>query len=214
MGSRAGQFIRRRDSDLRLYLVRTERRYQPSYWRCSDPRPRRIGRHRSLAFAFGGQDGHLEKFDTALSFCLSYDCTNEDTRCWLISTVGSSEKATGNGSHVQHIVAQTERKVAIIIPNSFLFGPGRIAGAQVPARQRLESGSCYLAGLGLIFSASISRPHCCCWTHENVPRGEASSEYTEAHFIGALTKGRGARKCSSDRETFASGLGVRPCTCR
>jgi len=69
--------------------------------------------------------GHLEKFDVALSIPPMGVYTNDDVAINDVYGRFPIKKATGNGLHVQHIVAQTEGTAGIIVSNSFLFGPGR-----------------------------------------------------------------------------------------
>ena len=69
--------------------------------------------------------GHLETFDAALSFPPfglppADDVVGQDL--YGRFPVG---KATTTGLMVQHILAQTRGYVAVVVPNSFLFGPGR-----------------------------------------------------------------------------------------
>lgn len=69
--------------------------------------------------------GHLEKFDAALSFppmgLQSYD----DVAWQDLYGRFPVKKATTTGLIVQHILAQTDGAAAIVVPNSFLFGPGK-----------------------------------------------------------------------------------------
>lgn len=69
--------------------------------------------------------GHLEKFDAALSIPpLNMSVADDGAMSDLYGRF-PVKKATGNGLNVQHIVAQTAGRAAIIVANSFLFGPGR-----------------------------------------------------------------------------------------
>lgn len=69
--------------------------------------------------------GHLEKFDVALSIPPLNMPVTDDVAMNDLYGRFPVKKATSNGLNVQHIVAQTEGKAAIIVSNSFLFGPGR-----------------------------------------------------------------------------------------
>jgi len=71
------------------------------------------------------KSGHLQHFDAALSF--------PPMGAWLADDVATQDiygrfpvkKATATGLMVQHIVACTKGRAAVIVPNSFLFGPGK-----------------------------------------------------------------------------------------
>ena len=69
--------------------------------------------------------GHLEKFDAALSIPPLSMSVADDVAMSDLYGRFPVKKATGNGLNVQHIVAQTAGRAAIIVANSFLFGPGR-----------------------------------------------------------------------------------------
>jgi len=69
--------------------------------------------------------GHLEKFDAAVSIPPMNMLIDDDVVANDLYGRFIIKRATGNGLNVQHILAQTDGKAAIIVANSFLFGPGK-----------------------------------------------------------------------------------------
>jgi len=69
--------------------------------------------------------GHLKKFDAALSFPPMGMQSNDDVAWQDLYGRFPVKKATSTGLMVQHILAQTDGTAAIVVPNSFLFGPGK-----------------------------------------------------------------------------------------
>lgn len=69
--------------------------------------------------------GHLERFDAAVSILPWGPQTRDDIVMADLYGRFPVSRATGMGLNIQHIVAQTQGTVAIVAPNSFLFGPGR-----------------------------------------------------------------------------------------
>lgn len=69
--------------------------------------------------------GHLEKFGAAVSIPPMNMLIDDDVVANDLYGRFMVKKATGNGLTVQHILAQTDGKAAIIVANSFLFGPGK-----------------------------------------------------------------------------------------
>ncbi|QNK03479.1 N-6 DNA methylase [Dyella telluris] len=69
--------------------------------------------------------GHLQKFDAALSIPPLNMVVSDEAAMTDLYGRFPIKKATWNGLNVLHIVAQTGGKAAIIVANSFLFGPGR-----------------------------------------------------------------------------------------
>lgn len=69
--------------------------------------------------------GHLEKFDAALSFPPMGMQFSDDVAWQDLYGRFPVKKATNTGLMVQHILAQTDGTAAIVVPNSFLFGPGK-----------------------------------------------------------------------------------------
>ncbi|GHD72592.1 hypothetical protein GCM10007164_20390 [Luteimonas padinae] len=70
------------------------------------------------------KEGRLEKFDACLSFPPMGMKVNDDVAQDLFGRFTVS-RATSTGLMIQHIVAQTHGRAAIVVPNSFLFGPGK-----------------------------------------------------------------------------------------
>lgn len=71
------------------------------------------------------KSGHLQKFDAALSIPPWNVSAADDVVMNDLYSRFPVKKATGNSLNIQHILAQTEGKAAIIVPNNFLFGAGR-----------------------------------------------------------------------------------------
>ncbi len=70
--------------------------------------------------------GHLEKFDAALSLPpMGWSQPTDEIVGQDIYGRFPVQKATSTGLLVQHILAQTKGPVALTVPNSFLFGPGK-----------------------------------------------------------------------------------------
>ncbi|WP_083488322.1 N-6 DNA methylase [Stenotrophomonas koreensis] len=71
------------------------------------------------------KSGRLKKFDSAMSFppfgmLPKSEVANQD-----IYGRFPIKQATVTGLMIQHILAQTDGRAVIVVPNSFLFGPGR-----------------------------------------------------------------------------------------
>ena len=71
------------------------------------------------------KEGRLEKFDASLAFPPMGMPINDDVVSQDLLGRFPVKKATATGLMIQHIVAQTSGRVAVVVPNSFLFGPGK-----------------------------------------------------------------------------------------
>lgn len=71
------------------------------------------------------KEGHLEKFGASLAFPPMGMPTNVDVVSQDLLGRFPVRKATATGLMIQHMVAQTSGRVAVVVPNSFLFGPGK-----------------------------------------------------------------------------------------
>jgi type I restriction enzyme M protein len=71
------------------------------------------------------KSGHLQHFDASLSFPPMGVWLADDVAIQDIYGRFPVKKATATGLMVQHIVASTKGRAAVIVPNSFLFGPGK-----------------------------------------------------------------------------------------
>ena len=122
----SGQFVGTLlDKDVRLYVETPFSTPMPALLSLFRSAPTEIILNDPLRSPSAIKGGHLEKFGASLSVPpWNMSVTDEVVVTDLYGRF-PVKKATGNGLHVQHIVAQTEGKAAIIVPNSFLFGPGR-----------------------------------------------------------------------------------------
>jgi len=100
--------------------------------------------------------GHLEKFDATLSFPPMGMQSNDEVAWRDLYGRFPIQKATSTGLIVQHVLAQTDGTAAIIVPNSFLFGPGK----DREVREYLLDKGCVEAVIalpaGLYRSANVS----------------------------------------------------------
>ena len=71
------------------------------------------------------KEGRLEKFDASLAFPPMGMSVNDDVVAQDLLGRFPVKKATAAGLMIQHIVAQTRGRAAVVVPNSFLFGPGK-----------------------------------------------------------------------------------------
>lgn len=71
------------------------------------------------------KEGRLEKFDASLAFPPMGMPVNDDVVAQDLFGRFPVKKATATGLIIQHIVAQTHGRAAVVVPNSFLFGPGK-----------------------------------------------------------------------------------------
>lgn len=71
------------------------------------------------------KEGRLEKFDASLAFPPMGMPINDDIVSQDLLGRFPVKKATATGLMIQHIVAQTNGRAAVVVPNSFLFGPGK-----------------------------------------------------------------------------------------
>lgn len=133
--------------------------------------------------------GHLQQFDAALSIPPWNMPGTDDVVMNDLYSRFPVKKATGNGLNVQHILAQTKGRAAIILPNNFLFGAGR-------DRELRE----YLLNKGWVEAVIALPAGLFNWT--NIPSAllvlntQASHrkvgfvDATQAHFTKAPNKGR------------------------
>lgn len=71
------------------------------------------------------KEGRLEKFEASLAFPPMGMRVNDDVVAQDLLGRFPVKKATATGLMIQHIVAQTRGRAAVVVPNSFLFGPGK-----------------------------------------------------------------------------------------
>lgn len=122
----SGQFVAALlDQHLRLYVETPYSTAMPALLSLFRTSSTEISLSDPLRSPSAIKGGHLEKFDASLSVPPWNMSVTDDAVMSDLYGRFPVKKATGNGLHVQHIVAQTEGKAAIIVPNSFLFGPGR-----------------------------------------------------------------------------------------
>lgn len=149
--------------------------------------------------------GHLEKFDAALSFPPMGTQVGEDVAWQDLYGRFPIKKATATGLMVQHILAQTDGSAAIIVPNSFLFGPGKdrevreylLKNGWIEAVIALPSGLYQTTNLPTALLLLNTRGK-----HQQIGFIDAS----QAHFRKAIGKGRVTLDNTSDITTFCRSL--------
>lgn len=112
--------------------------------------------------------GHLHKFDAAVSIPPMNRPVTEDVASRDLYSRFPIKKATGNGLNVQHILAQTNGRMAILVANSFLFGPGKdrdvrkhlVGEGFVEAVIALPAGVIKQAGIPCAILVLNSTEHC------------------------------------------------------
>ena len=111
--------------------------------------------------------GHLQKFDAVVSVPPLNMVVPEDVASRDLYSRFPVRKATGNGLNVQHILAHTNGRAAILVANSFLFGPGKdrdvrehlVANGFVEAVIALPGGSLNLTSIpSAILVLNSSKP--------------------------------------------------------
>lgn len=186
----SGQFVGSMlDCDARLYVEAPYQTPMPALFSLFRDSPTDIVLTDPLRSPSAVKGGHLEKFDAALSVPPWNMSANEDVALADLYGRFPIQKATGNGLHVQHIVAQTEGKAAVIVPNSFLFGPGR----DREVREYLLGEGWIKAVIalpaGLFNSTSIPSTLLLLDTQKS-SRDVNFVDATQPYFTKALTKGR------------------------
>lgn len=71
------------------------------------------------------KEGRLERFEASLAFPPMGIPINDDVVSQDLLGRFPIKKATATGLMIQHVVAQTAGRAAVVVPNSFLFGPGK-----------------------------------------------------------------------------------------
>lgn len=133
--------------------------------------------------------GHLEKFDAALSIPPLNLLVTDDVVVNDLYGRFPVRKATGNGLNVQHIVAQTEGKAAIIVANSFLFGPGRDREVREYLLHKGWVEAVIALPAGLLNVTNI--PSALLLINTQVKRREVGFvDAAQPYFTKALTKGK------------------------
>ena len=186
----SGQFVGSMlDCDARLYVEAPYQTPMPALFSLFRDSPTDIVLTDPLRSPSAVKGVHLEKFDAALSVPPWNMSANEDVALADLYGRFPIQKATGNGLHVQHIVAQTEGKAAVIVPNSFLFGPGR----DREVREYLLGEGWIKAVIalpaGLFNSTSIPSTLLLLDTQKS-SRDVNFVDATQPYFTKALTKGR------------------------
>lgn len=83
------------------------------------------------------KDGRLEKFEATIAFPPLSFKTDSDVVARDIYNRFVVPKATSTGLMIQHVVAQTDGRAAVVVPASFLSGPGTDKDVR---KQLLEKG--------------------------------------------------------------------------
>ncbi len=186
----SGQFVGSMlDCDARLYVEAPYQTPMPALFSLFRDSPTDIVLTDPLRSPSAVKGGHLEKFDAALSVPPWNMSANEDVALADLYGRFPIQKATGNGLHVQHIVAQTEGKAAVIVPNSFLFGPGRDREVREYLLGKGWIKAVIALPAGLFNSTSIPSTLLLLDTQKS-SRDVNFVDATQPYFTKALTKGR------------------------
>ena len=206
----SGQFVGTLlDQDMRLYLETSFSTPMPALLSLFRPAPTEIVLNDPLRSPSAIKAGHLEKFDAALSVPPWNMSVPDEVAMTDLYGRFPVKKATGNGLHVQHIVAQTEGKAALIVPNSFLFGPGR----DREVREYLLGKGWVKAVIALppgLFSATNIPSTLLLLDTQESTRNVSFVDATQAYFTKALTKGRMKLANTDVIVSFCSGSGADP----
>lgn len=186
----SGQFVGSMlDCDARLYVEAPYQTPMPALFSLFRDSPTDIVLTDPLRSPSAVKGGHLEKFDAALSVPPWNMSANEDVALADLYGRFPIQKATGNGLHVQHIVAQTEGKAAVIVPNSFLFGPGRDREVREYLLGKGWIKAVIALPAGLFNSTSIPSTLLLLDTQKS-SRDVNFVDATQPYFTKAVTKGR------------------------
>ena len=206
----SGQFVGTLlDQDMRLYLETSFSTPMPALLSLFRSAPTEIVLNDPLRSPSAIKAGHLEKFDAALSVPPWNMSVPDEVAMTDLYGRFPVKKATGNGLHVQHIVAQTEGKAALIVPNSFLFGPGR----DREVREYLLGKGWVKAVIALppgLFSATNIPSTLLLLDTQEITRNVSFVDATQAYFTKALTKGRMTLANTDVIVSFCSGSGADP----
>ena len=133
--------------------------------------------------------GHLQRFDAALSIPPWNMAATDDVVMNDMYSRFPVKKATGNGLNVQHILAQTEGKAAIILPNNFLFGTGRDREVREYLLNKGWVEAVIALPAGLFNWTSVPSALLVLNTQAN-HRSVGFVDATQPHFTKAFNKGR------------------------
>lgn len=186
----SGQFVGALlDRHLRLYVETPFSTPIPALLSLFREAPTEIVLSNPLRSPTAIKGGHLEKFDAALSIPPLNMLVAEDVVMSDLYGRFPVKKATGNGLNVQHIVAQTEGRAAIIVANSFLFGPGR----DREVREYLLNAGCVEAVIALpagLFNVTSMSSALLLLNTQASGRGVSFVDATQPYFTKTLNKGR------------------------
>ncbi len=206
----SGQFVGNMlDRDARLYVEAPYQAPMPALLSLFRSSPTEIVLTDPLRSPSAVKGGHLEKFDAALSVPPWNMSANEDVALTDLYGRFPIQKATGNGLHVQHIVAQTEGKAAVIVPNSFLFGPGRDREVREYLLGKGWVKAVIALPAGLFNSTSMPSALLLLDTRES-SRDVNFVDATQPYFTKALTKSRTTLTNTDAILEYCIGSGEKP----
>jgi type I restriction enzyme M protein len=99
------------------------------------------------------------------------------------------KRATGNGLNVQHVVAHTNGKAALIVPNSFVFGPGRDREVRENLLKKGWLQAVIALPRGILSSTSIPSTLLLLDTRTS-RRNVGLVDASQQHFVRALGRGQ------------------------
>ena len=200
----SGQFVGTLlDQDMRLYVETSFSTPMPALLSLFRPAPTEIVLNDPLRSPSAIKAGHLEKFGAALSVPPWNMSVPDEVAMTDLYGRFPVKKATGNGLHVQHIVAQTEGKAAIIVPNSFLSGPGRDREVREFLLSKGWVQSVIALPAGLFTNTNLTSTLLLLDTQASAG-SVGFVDATQSFFCKALTKGRVTLANTDAIENFCS----------
>ena len=147
----------------------------------------------ALLFPSAVKGGRLEKFEAVLSFPPIGLKAEGDVATRDLYDRFAVPKATATGLMLQHIAAQSDGLAAVIVPNSFLFGPGNDKEVrELFLRKRQIQAVVALPG-GILSSTNVGTNIPVAILLLNTRHASETVRFidaTQPHFVKALPKGR------------------------
>jgi type I restriction enzyme M protein len=147
----------------------------------------------ALLFPSAVKGGRLEKFEAILSFPPIGVKTEGDVATRDLYDRFAVPKATATGLMLQHIVAQSEGLAAVIVPNSFLFGPGNDKEVRDHLLRKRQVQAVIALPGGILSSANVSTNISVAILLLNTRHPSESVRFidaTQPHFVKTMPKGR------------------------
>lgn len=145
--------------------------------------------------------GHLEKFDVTVAFPPIGTKVDSDATARDIYDRFSVPKATGTGLMIQHIISQTFGMAAVVVPNSFLFGPGGDREVREHLLRRRQVQAVIALPPGILANTNI-RVAILLFNTRYRSDSVRFVDATQDYFRTSLPKGRASLKNAQDIVTF------------